>query len=65
MNNKPYSKRQHQAPTSVKAWDWQLEQIDWAANRLGISRSRLFRSAALQIASELRAGAERPVRVAQ
>jgi hypothetical protein len=65
VNNKPYNKRQHQAPTSVRCWDDQLQQIDWAAKRLGISRSRLFRSAALQIASELRAGAERPVRVAQ
>jgi hypothetical protein len=65
MNTKPWSLRQHQTPTSVRCWDDQLKQIDWAAERLGISRSRLFRSAALQVAAELKAGAQHPVRVAQ
>jgi hypothetical protein len=65
MNTKPWPLRQHKTPTSVRCWDDQLQQIDWAAKRLGVSRSRLFRSAALQIAAELKAGAERPVRVAQ
>ena len=65
MNAKPWPLRQHKAPTSVRCWDDQLAQIDWAAKRLGMSRSRLFRSAALQIAAELRAGADRPVKAAQ
>lgn len=63
MNTKPYSQRQHKAPTSVKCWDDQLAEIDWAAKRLGIPRSRLFRSAALTVARELRAGAAAPVRL--
>jgi uncharacterized protein (DUF1778 family) len=63
MNTKPYSQRQHKAPTSVRCWDDQLAELDAAAAALGISRSRLMRSAALTVAAELRAGAERPLQL--
>lgn len=60
---KLFSERQHKAPTSVKLWSDQAAEIDWACERLGITRSRLLRSAALTVAKELRAGAERPLQL--
>jgi uncharacterized protein (DUF1778 family) len=63
MNTKPFSQRQHKAPTSVKLWADQKTELDAAAKALGISRSRLMRSAALTVAAELRAGAERPLQL--
>jgi hypothetical protein len=51
------------APTSVRLWPDQQAQIDWACRRLGVSRSRLLRHAALTVAAELREGADRPARL--
>jgi hypothetical protein len=50
-------------PCSVKFWPDQRRELDWACRRLGVSRSRLLRSAALTVARELREGAEHPVRL--
>jgi len=44
-------------------WPDQRAELDAAAKALGISRSRLMRSAALTVAAELRAGAERPLQL--
>jgi hypothetical protein len=54
MNTKEDDKRQHVAPISIKCWDNQLLEIDWAAKRLGTNRSALLRIAALAVARELR-----------
>ena len=50
-------------PVSTRIWPDQAREIDWAAQRLGVSRSRLLRSAALTVAAELREGAATPVRL--
>lgn len=50
-------------PVSTRIWPDQAREIDWAAQRLGVSRSRLLRSAALTVAAELREGAEQPLRL--
>ena len=50
-------------PVSTRIWPDQAREIDWAAQRLGVSRSRLLRSAALTVARELREGAEQPLRL--
>lgn len=55
----PKFKNKQKAPTSVKLWPAQAREIEWAADALGISKSRLFRTAAMTLAAELRAGAER------
>jgi NAD(P)H-hydrate repair Nnr-like enzyme with NAD(P)H-hydrate epimerase domain len=51
------------APASTRLWPDQAKEIDWAAQRLGVSRSRLLRSAALTVARELREGAEQPLKL--
>ncbi len=61
MNTKPFSERQRHTPTSVKMWPDQRAELDVAAKSLGISFSRLMRSAALTVARELKAGAEQPL----
>jgi uncharacterized protein (DUF1778 family) len=55
------SRLQLLVPISTRIWPDQAREIDWAAKRLGVSRSRLLRSAALTVARELREGAERPL----
>ena len=62
MAKRPY-KNTHQryVPSSVRMWPSQWDEVAWAAERLGVSQSRLLRSAALTVAAELRAGAERPL----
>lgn len=51
------------APTSVRLWPDQEKELAFACRVLGVSRSRLMRSAALAVAAELRAGAEQPLRL--
>lgn len=59
--HKPFGKSQRRIPSSTRMWPDQWERVSWAAKRLGISQSRLLRSAALTVAAELEAGADRPI----
>lgn len=56
-----YKRTQRYIPSSTRMWPEQWAEVQWAAERLGVSQSRLLRSAALTVAAELRAGAESPL----
>lgn len=53
-----FSDRQGHIPISVKLWPEQRRALDAAAKALGVSRSRLLRSAALTVCDELLNGAQ-------
>lgn len=58
-----FSDRQGHVPVSVKLWPQQRRDIDAAAKALGVTRSRLLRSAALTVAAELQNGAQPSLRL--
>lgn len=60
---KSISDHQGHIPVSVKLWPQQRREIDAAAAALGVSRSRLMRSAALSLCAELQAGAQPSLRL--
>jgi len=61
QTHKPFGKSQRRIPSSTRMWEAQWQEVAWAAEYLGISQSRLLRSAALSVAAELRQGAQRPI----
>jgi len=61
QTHKPFGKSQRRIPSSTRMWPDQWAELSWAAQHLGISQSRLLRSAALTVAAELREGAQRPL----